>query len=127
MIKSWRAALRAVGVGCAALMLGACAGLGVSAPGPATIAERTTLDERGLLGAELAYKSARTLAEAGADAGLIGPKLAADIAQVDAKLYGALKRAREAYAAGNAATFEGALAEAAPLITELWALVGARR
>lgn len=123
MTRSVKGALRALLIPCAALALGACAGLGVSAPGPATIAERTTLDERGLLGAELAYKSARTLAEAGVDAGLVGPKLAADIKRVDEKLYDALTRARSAYDAGNAATFEAALAEAAPLITELWALV----
>lgn len=112
-------------VALAALALAGCASLPAAIPtGPAPIAEATTLDERALVAFETSYKAARTLAEVGVDSGRVDAALAAKIAPIDNQLHGALVKARTAYEAANAATYQAALAEIAPLLPKLFLLVG---
>ena len=100
----------------------------LSLPPPTSVAaSQTNLDERALLGVELSYKAARTLIGEAANAGFVDAQLARKLAKLDNQLFSALKRARSAYALANAASYRVALAEAAPLITEIWALVAGNR
>ena len=109
------------------LVLSACAPLGILAglaqpPPPVTLADRTTLDEQGLLGLELAYKGGRMAAEAGVDLGLIRGEVALKLAALDDKAFRALGAARAAYRAGNAASYTTALGEGQAAITGILAL-----
>lgn len=109
------------------LVLSACAPLGILAglaqpPAPVTLADRTTLDEQGLLGLELAYKGGRMAAEAGVDLGLIRGEVALKLAALDDKAFRALGAARAAYRAGNAASYTTALGEGQAAITGILAL-----
>ena len=119
----------------AALSLGACGSLpslsGLPAPpglsSPASIATQTSLDERALIGVELSYKAARTVAQEAADAGLVDSDSAAKLAVLDNQLFGVLWRARAAYETANAKSYGVAIAEASPLVSEIWALVAGTR
>lgn len=91
---------------------------------PAALADQTTLDEQGMLAAELAYKAARIAVETGVDAGLIKGETASRIAALDSTAYAALGAARSAYRAGNAASYKNALREAQAAISGLLALAG---
>lgn len=102
--------------------LGMLAGLGTPPPAPVTLADRTTLDEQGLLGLELAYKGGRMAAEAGVDLGLIRGEVALKLAALDDKAFRALGAARAAYRAGNAASYTTALGEGQAAITGILAL-----
>lgn len=115
-------------VATAALALCSCTALTTAitdAPNisPSAVANQTTLDERGLLGAEVSYKAARTLMEAAVDAGQVKPGLAVKFYRLNGQLNGALVRARNAYDGVNAASMDSALSDAGPLIIELWQLV----
>ena len=110
------------------LMLASCGPLlaGFAAPQippPVQIANATTLDEQGALGVELAYKAARIAIEVGVDAGLIKGERAARLAVIDDKAYAAVRVARRAYQAGNAADYVTALSQARLAIADLVALV----
>ena len=98
----------------------------VASSGPAKFADRTVLDERALLGAELAYKSARTAVELATDAGLVTGARAEALILIDARAYGSLLAARRAYAAGNAASFGAALDAALPVIEQVRALAAGK-
>ena len=91
-------------------------------PAPLTVADRTTLDEEGLLGLELAYKGARMVAEAGVDLGLIRGEVALKVASLDDKAIRALGAARAAYRAGNATDYRTALGEGQAAITGILTL-----
>jgi hypothetical protein len=97
-----------------------CSTLPTKLYSPSTFAQRTSIDERALLSAELSYKAARTLMEAAVDSGQLAPGLAAKFFRVNGKLNAALVRARIAYDAANAPSYHAALDEAVPLINELW-------
>ncbi len=111
---------------CLAFTLAACGTLPsvsmMPAP-PGAVAAQTTLDERALLGVELSYKAANSLATEAAHAGFVDAGLAVKIAALDNRLFATLKRARVAYASANAASYGAAIAEASPLVSEIWALV----
>jgi hypothetical protein len=119
----WRTAFVAV----AALALASCAGLGSTIvgglSGPAAIANKTTLDERALLGLEASYKAARLAMEGAVDAGLVKRPLAVKFRDANKKANAVLVKARTAYDAANAATLDAALDEGAPLVAEIWKLV----
>lgn len=109
---------------CAAPALSACGVADIRPPGsipasPAAVADSTTLDEKGLLGVELAYSVARTLGEFGVDAGLIKGATATKIAELDSKAYGFILLARSAYSLGNRTTYGGALDDARGVIAEI--------
>ena len=88
------------------------------AEGPANTANATVLDEKAVLGAELAYKAMRTAGTLAVDHGLLVGADAAKVAAIDSKAYAALKLARQAYEAGNAADYATATAQALQLIGE---------
>jgi uncharacterized protein YceK len=89
----------------AALSLSGCgpmlSAMGGGVPAPATLAGHTTADEQAMKSAELIYKTWRTAAEIGVDAGVIKGERAAKVAEIDNRLYAALKSARAAYRAFN--------------------------
>lgn len=103
----------------AALALSACAPLAAlggvaSLPVPSKLADRTKLDEQAALAVELAYKTARTLAELAVDAGAVKPgtPLARRIAVADVQAYAAVVAVRSAYDAGNADAYDAAATQA---------------
>lgn len=108
---------------CATPALAGCAALGAPPGSPSELADKTTLDEKGLLGVELAYSAARTLAEIGVDAGLIKGATATRVASLDNQAYTKLELARTAYSLGNATTYAIALEDARTLIGSLLATV----
>ena len=103
-------------------LAGLAAGCATIPGSPAEVADKTTLDERGLLGAELAYEAARTVAEISVDAGLIRGETASRVAVADERVYQALRGARAAYEAGNAADYFSAVDRARKAAAELLAL-----
>ncbi|WP_257554156.1 hypothetical protein [Sphingobium sp. CFD-2] len=113
---------------CLLLALSACGGITNAVNGipasPTTVANSTTLDEQGVLAAELAYKAARVAVETGVDAGLIKGPTAAKVAQLDRRAFAALGVVRKAYAAGNAASYASALTRARAAIADLLTLTG---
>lgn len=116
-----------------ALTLTACGGLGntinsaapvaatvadaAGVPAPATIADRTVLDEQALLAVELAYKAERLAIETAVDAGLIKGDRANMLAGLDNRAFLAVTSARAAYSTGNAASYREALTEAAAAVS----------
>lgn len=96
-------------------MMSACA----MVPGPAVYANKTVLDEKAMLTAEIAYKAETVVIQTGVDAGVIKGPLAAKIAVIDNKAYLALLSARAAYAAGNSAGFAEAVGNAQAAVVEL--------
>lgn len=95
------------------------AALALSLPGCATIpaapvdvADTTTLDERGAIAAEVAYKAFRTAMEFATDAGMLRGAAAARAAHLDNLAYAAVGAARAAYRAGNAESYKAAVDEA---------------
>lgn len=91
---------------------------------PSEHADKTVLDEQGMLAAELAYKAARVAVEIGVDAGLIRGETATRVAAIDDQAYAALGVARSAYRAGNAQSYKNALRDAQAAISGLLALTG---
>lgn len=104
--------------------LPACGPISTIPPAPGAMADKTVLDEQGALAAELAYKAARVAIETGVDAGLIRGATAARVAALDAKAYAALAVVRQAYRAGNATSYAGALTTARAAIADLLTLTG---
>ena len=102
----------------AALSLISCAPLGLSGLGPAPIADRTVTDERVALGVETLYQGWRATVETGVDLGLIRGATAGRVQQLDRDIYAAVLVARQAYDAGNSATYAEAAARVARLIAE---------
>jgi hypothetical protein len=105
------------------LLLASCA-TPVIPPAPSEIADKTILDEQGALGAELAYKAARTAAELAVDAGVLKGTRASQVAALDRKAYAALLAVRTAYRAGNATAYDTALTEARSAVSQILTLIG---
>lgn len=103
------------------VLLSGCAGLGsvASPPPPVELANRTVLDEQGALAVELAYKAARLAGETAVDAGLVKGATAQRVAALDLQAYSAVLAVRQAYRAGNAASYAEALVRGQSAITEL--------
>lgn len=111
-------------LGVALLTLGACTPLKQIAPPPAAIADMTTVDERGALAIEVAWRAAGAALEAAVDSGRLTGAAAAKADRIDAQAERFVGLARAAYDAGNAADYMTALAQAKPLIAELRRLSG---
>lgn len=108
----------------APLALAACTPPTSIPPAPSTVADKTTLDEQGMLAVELAYKAARMAVETGVDTGLVHGAAAARFASLDNTAYAALQAVRAAYRTGNATNYANALTQARSAITGLLALAG---
>ena len=106
------------------LLLTGCTFGEVASTPPAVVASRTVLDEQGVLAVELAYKAARLAVEAGVDAGAIKGETALRFADLDNKAFLAVTVARNAYAAGNAASYSDALVKGREAVTTLLSLTG---
>lgn len=109
-----------------AIALSSCSALLPALPSPSSVSQQTKIDERALLSAELSYKAARTLMEAGVDSGQVTPGRAAKFFRINGALNAALVRARSAYDAANAPSYHAALDEAGPLLFELWDMVASQ-
>lgn len=111
-------------LGIALVTLGACAPLAHIAPPPAVIADATTVDERGSLAIEVAWRAAGAALEAAVDSGRLTGAAAAKADRIDAQAARFVGLARAAYDTGNAADYQSALRQAKPLIAELRRLSG---
>jgi len=80
------------------LALASCTSLGIPMS-PATVADRTTLDERAAIGVELAYQAAAQVALA------TGAAKSDKVKAADRRAYAAVKAVRAAYSAGNASSY----------------------
>jgi hypothetical protein len=94
-----------------------------NAPGPGPVADQTIVDERVALGVETVYQGWVAFVETGVDLGLIKGPLAATMQDYDRRIYTSVLLARQAYDAGNTATYAEATAAATQLIAEAMALV----
>lgn len=103
---------------------GAAVADAAGAPAPATVADKTVLDEQAALGIELAYKAARLAGETAVDAGLLKGAAASKAAALDNKAFLAVATVRQAYRTGNAASYREALVSARTVITDLIAVRG---
>ena len=90
------------------LALPACASLPTVPPSPAALADRTVLDDRAGVAAQLLYKAVGIALERARDGGLLP---AETVRRFDARAYIAFDAARAAYRAGNAASYRAAMAE----------------
>lgn len=111
--------MRGLLLAAAALALGACVPSLPESPG--SVANQTRLDEQARIAAGLAYVTASTLGNRLSRAGLIDRQR---FQALDAAAFSALQRVREAYAAGNAASYTAALAQLHSLISGINALAG---
>jgi hypothetical protein len=118
--------MRRIIIAAAALALAGCETPQIPAS-PADAANQTILDERAALGAELAYKAARTAVEVAVDAGIIKGEGAARVAAYDNRAYSALQSARAAYRTANASSYAAALTEAHAAISDMIKLLGGAR
>lgn len=82
-------------------------------PGPSTVANATTLDERGALAAERAYQAIASLMLATGAAKLPAVK------DADRRAYAVVKAVRAAYDAGNATTYAAAVKQAEGILGNL--------
>lgn len=97
----------------ACLALAGCAHSAIPpASTPATIADRTVLDEKAMAGVELAYRSMRIALETAVDAGLLKGGAALVAAQMDLRAETAVEAVHSAYQAGNAQSYDQAIAQA---------------
>lgn len=106
----------AVMLACAPLALTACDFGTVQSPG--SVANTTVLDEKLAIGAELAFKGARTAAEVAVDAGLLKGAKAAQVNVAREKAYAAVQAVRQAYQAGNASTYSDLAEKAQTAVAE---------
>lgn len=95
----------------------------VASGGPRAVAERTVLDEKGMLGAEMGYTAATMIGRPLAVAGVIDRDR---FKELDNAGFVALGKVRDAYDASNAASFDAALAELKAATKSLNQLTGVR-
>lgn len=101
---------------------GASGGLNIPAA-PVEVADQTTLDERGAIAVEVAYKAFRTAAEFGTDAGMIRGETATRVARLDDLAFAAVGAARAAYRAGNSESYEEAVKTALAAVGKAMAAI----
>lgn len=118
--------LIAIGLAAASLSLPACSG--VLEP-PASVADKTKLDEQAAIGVNLAYKAFRLSVETGVAAGFIKPgsELALKIADADNRAYSAVVAVDAAYRAGNSADYTSAVIRANAAIAAAVSIVSGRK
>lgn len=88
-------------------------------PAPETASSRTTLDERGALGAEQSYQALARLILARNKLSPYSPAQLERIKALDARAYSAVQAVRAAYRAGNATNYLSAIADAKTAIANL--------
>lgn len=92
----------------------------VGAPAPVTYAGKTTLDEKGAIGAETTFTLAAKGATLAIKTGLVSdPATIGRIGDVRAKAYAALLKVRAAYRLGNATSYSAAFREFETAISDL--------
>lgn len=92
----------------------------VGAPAPVTYADRTTLDEKGAIGAETTFTLAAKGATLAIRTGLVSePTTIVKIGEVRAKAYAALIKVRASYRLGNATSYSAAFREFETAIADL--------
>lgn len=106
----------------ACALLGGCPSPALLPP-PSTLANRTTLDERGAIRVEQLYQAAALVAVEADRLGLVPAAARARIAAADARAYAAVQAVRAAYDVGNAPGYAAALARAEAAKTALVAAI----
>jgi hypothetical protein len=96
----------------------------VGVPPPATVANKTVLDEQLGRGVELGYKGFRLAMNTAIDAGQMTAARAAVIKPIDAKLFALTQAVQHAYAAGNSASYSAAVKQANAAIADGLAALG---
>jgi len=114
MLKTLVAAL------CAPLLLVSCAPM---AGTPTELANTTIVDERAALGVETLYKGWVAMVDTALDLDLLRGERAARVEALDKDIYAAVQVARQAYDAGNAASYADATARVTALIATASALI----
>lgn len=95
----------------------------VTPPAPATIADRTRVDEQAALSVELAYQAANLAIRTANSAGALSDANKLRAADLDNRAYKAVLAVRAAYDAGNATNYGAAAAQARQAITDILELV----
>jgi hypothetical protein len=103
-----------------ALAASGCTLLGLPSS-PQAASDATVKDEQAALAVETMYAGWRAFVETGVDLGLIRGELAARMAAYDNRIYGYVKIARQAYDAGQTASYQAAVGSARALIAEAMA------
>lgn len=116
-----RRLLLAAALAASALTVSACSPM---ASEPATVADKTKLDEQSMLSAETLYYSGNTLAQIAFDTGKLTADQRAKVKAADNKAYSALLTLRAAYRAGNSKSYFEALSELLKASAEITTLTG---
>ena len=93
-------------------------------PPPATVANKTALDEQLGRGVELAYKAFRLLMEARVDSGKLTGAKAVAVADLDNKAFKATQAVQAAYRTANAVSYSDAVKQANAAIAAALAAIG---
>lgn len=89
-------------------------------PPPVTYADRSTLDEKGAIGAETTFTMAAKAATLAIRAGIVSePATIVRIGEIRGKAYAALLKVRSAYRVGNATSYGAAFREFEAAIADL--------
>lgn len=128
-MRLFRNSLVAVAVA-VAVSLSACSGLGLNVPentSPASVADKTVIDEKTMLGLETLYLSANQLAMTALDLGAIkSDEDKAKLRKADNDAYSALLAARAAYEAANSGSFNAAALQLVTLSEQIRSIIGKR-
>lgn len=116
-----RRLLLAAALAVSALTVSACSPM---ASEPATVADKTKLDEQSMLSAETLYYSTNVLAQIAFDTGKLTTDQREKVKAADNKAYKALGALRAAYRAGNSTSYYKALAELMTASDQVTALTG---
>lgn len=103
---------------------GGCSTLSSLPTSPENAANATVLDEQALIGAELAYKSARIALEIYVDSGHCTGACATRFRTLNTEAHDALLAARAAYAAANSPNYLAAIGRVQSLVNQLLTLTG---
>lgn len=93
---------------------------------PVEIADKTKLDEQGMLSAESLYTAANNLAGLALDVGALNADQRARLKIADNRAYGALLTLRSAYRAGNSSGYFRAVGELTDAVNQINLIVGSR-
>ena len=112
---------RLIQMAAAALSLSACATFPSVPAAPVEVANRTTLDETGDRGVQLAYKAARIAMETLVDAGKIKGANALRVDALNTKAFQLSQAVHKAYLAGNSTSYTAAKDQAMAAVAEFLA------